>query len=239
MAMLVEAPAAVEDALASLLDHTDPVVRRRALATYAKRLYHPFLLHEPELREFGDALLAGESAAGLLEGARNQIATAAWLCGPAMGGGGCPKLAGCATTAPATSARALTVPARLPALLASCLALPCSAVWAYDDVALAATPFSRECHGGALIVRSLHAMPAALAELEHVRSQTGACCCVFVAAVRQRTRTPFAMSICWPHMLDVEKFHSSATHKQPISAFPQFPACPAPALPLPLQACLG
>jgi acetyl-CoA carboxylase/biotin carboxylase 1 len=63
MAMLVEAPAAVEDALASLLDHTDPVVRRRALATYAKRLYHPFLLHEPELREFGDALLAGESAA--------------------------------------------------------------------------------------------------------------------------------------------------------------------------------
>ena len=27
MAMLVEAPAAVEDALASLLDHTDPVVQ--------------------------------------------------------------------------------------------------------------------------------------------------------------------------------------------------------------------
>ena len=60
MAMLVEAPAAVEDALASLLDHTDPVVRRRALATYAKRLYYPFLLHDPELREFGDAMLAGE-----------------------------------------------------------------------------------------------------------------------------------------------------------------------------------
>jgi acetyl-CoA carboxylase/biotin carboxylase 1 len=49
MAMLVEAPAAVEDALASLIDHTDSAVGRRALATYIKRIYYPFLLHEPAL----------------------------------------------------------------------------------------------------------------------------------------------------------------------------------------------
>jgi acetyl-CoA carboxylase/biotin carboxylase 1 len=49
MAMLVEAPAAVEDALASLLDDDDEVVRQRALITYIKRIYFPFLLHEPAL----------------------------------------------------------------------------------------------------------------------------------------------------------------------------------------------
>ncbi|KAL4426359.1 hypothetical protein ABPG77_004653 [Micractinium sp. CCAP 211/92] len=106
MAMLVEAPAAVEDALASLLDHANPLVQRRALATYARRLYYPFLLHEPQLQA--------------VEG--------------------------------------------LGALVA---------VWAYADAALAATPLSRECHGGALVVRCLHDLPAALAELERVRAQTG------------------------------------------------------------------
>lgn len=62
MAMLVEAPAAVEDALASLLDHANPLVQRRALATYARRLYYPFLLHEPQLQpvEGLGALVAGE-----------------------------------------------------------------------------------------------------------------------------------------------------------------------------------
>lgn len=65
MAMLVEAPAAVEDALASLLDHADPTVQRRALATYARRLYYPFLLHEPQLQavERLGALVAGERSA--------------------------------------------------------------------------------------------------------------------------------------------------------------------------------
>ncbi|EFN59405.1 hypothetical protein CHLNCDRAFT_56737 [Chlorella variabilis] len=106
MSMLVEAPAAVEDALASLLDHTDLLVQRRALATYVRRLYYPFLLHEPELA-------AAEAPQALV------------------------------------------------------------AVWAYDDAAVAATPFSRECHGGALIVRCLHDIPAALAHLERVRAQTG------------------------------------------------------------------
>jgi hypothetical protein len=111
MAMLVEAPAAVEDALASLLDHTDPVVRRRALATYAKRLYHPFLLHEPELREVGDALLAGQSAACLRPGVRLHSITV--LCEPS----GRQWLHRIGTAC--ASAPALTVPARLPALPAS------------------------------------------------------------------------------------------------------------------------
>ena len=64
--MLVEAPAAVEDALASLLDHTDLLVQRRALATYVRRLYYPFLLHEPELAaaEAPQALVAGGGGGG-------------------------------------------------------------------------------------------------------------------------------------------------------------------------------
>lgn len=50
MTMLVEAPAAVEDALAScLLDHSNDIVRQRALTTYVRRIYFPFLLHEPFL----------------------------------------------------------------------------------------------------------------------------------------------------------------------------------------------
>lgn len=50
IAMLVEAPAAVEDALASfLLDTNDVVVRQRTLLTYIKRIYYPFLLHEPRI----------------------------------------------------------------------------------------------------------------------------------------------------------------------------------------------
>ena len=50
MSMLVEAPAAVEDALASLLfDVGDIHVRQRAIITYIKRLYFPFLLHEPTI----------------------------------------------------------------------------------------------------------------------------------------------------------------------------------------------
>ena len=124
-------------------------------------------------------------------------------------------------------------PPPCPARFLPRLALPCSAVWAYDDVALAATPFSRECHGGALIVRSLHDMPAALAELEHVRSQTGACCCVFVAAVRQLTRTPFAMSICWPHMLPRISESSIALQPTCSQSLHFLNSLPAPPLPCP------
>lgn len=51
--------------------------------------------------------------------------------------------------------------------------LPRLAVWAYNDAAVAATPFSRECSGGALVVSCLHDIPAALAHLERVREQTG------------------------------------------------------------------
>ncbi|PRW58200.1 acetyl- carboxylase 1-like isoform A [Chlorella sorokiniana] len=105
MAMLVEAPAAVEDALASLLDHPEPLVQRRALATYIRRLYYPYLLHEPEVQALAGGALA--------------------------------------------------------------------AVWAFNDATVAATPFARECTGGALVVRCLHDLPAALTQLEQLRSQTG------------------------------------------------------------------
>lgn len=51
---LVAAPAAVEDALASLIvDHGDRLLQSRALLTYVKRIYHPFLLREPVLQVSG------------------------------------------------------------------------------------------------------------------------------------------------------------------------------------------
>ncbi|KAK2079983.1 hypothetical protein QBZ16_002378 [Prototheca wickerhamii] len=53
MAMLVEAPAAVDDALATLLDHPDPVLQRRALSTYVRRIYFPGVLHEPQVVGLG------------------------------------------------------------------------------------------------------------------------------------------------------------------------------------------
>lgn len=59
LAMLVEAPAAVEDALASvLLDTTDAVVQHRALLTYIRRIYYPLLLHEPQLSTASDGTVA-------------------------------------------------------------------------------------------------------------------------------------------------------------------------------------
>ena len=47
------------------------------------------------------------------------------------------------------------------------------AVWAFNDATVAATPLARECTGGALVVRCLHDVSAALAQLEQLRSQTG------------------------------------------------------------------
>jgi len=48
--LLVEAPAAVDDALASLLDSADATLQSRALSTYIQRVYYPFLTKAPELR---------------------------------------------------------------------------------------------------------------------------------------------------------------------------------------------
>ncbi|KAL4859471.1 Acetyl-CoA carboxylase 1 [Chlorella vulgaris] len=138
MLMLVEAPAAVEDALASLLDHPDPLVQRRALTTYIRRLYYPLLLHEPQLAAEGQPAAAAAAAA---EGQAVEGEGAGQGQGQGQG-----QQAG-------------------PGSLV--------AVWAYDDAAVAATPFSRECHGGAVLVRCLHDLPAALAQLERVRAQTG------------------------------------------------------------------
>jgi hypothetical protein len=50
---LVAAPAAVEEALASLIvDNQDKyhALQYRALVTYVKRVYHPFLMCEPQVR---------------------------------------------------------------------------------------------------------------------------------------------------------------------------------------------
>jgi len=48
--MLVMAPAAVEDAIASLLlDTKEEVLASRALTTYVKRMYHPHVLVEPQV----------------------------------------------------------------------------------------------------------------------------------------------------------------------------------------------
>lgn len=50
---LVAAPAAVEEALASLIvDNQDRyhALQYRALVTYIKRVYHPFLMCEPQVR---------------------------------------------------------------------------------------------------------------------------------------------------------------------------------------------
>ena len=110
IAMLVEAPAAVEDALASLLGDSDEVVRYRALLTYIKRIYFPFLLHEPALE-----------TASVVPGGSTLL----------------------------------------------------TAIWAYSDATAAGTPHPKECLGGAVLVPSLAALPAALKNLERARAKTG------------------------------------------------------------------
>lgn len=56
---LVAAPAAVEEALASLIvDHQDRALQYRALLTYVKRVYHPFLLREPQVNTHGSIMTA-------------------------------------------------------------------------------------------------------------------------------------------------------------------------------------
>lgn len=58
---LVAAPAAVEEALASLIvDNQDKyhALQYRALVTYVKRVYHPFLMCEPQVNQAGAMLTA-------------------------------------------------------------------------------------------------------------------------------------------------------------------------------------
>lgn len=58
ISMLVEAPAAVEDALAALLlDNNDSLVAQRALKTYIKRLYHPYTILDPQLDQTKNGLM--------------------------------------------------------------------------------------------------------------------------------------------------------------------------------------
>ena len=48
MDLLVTVPAAIEEALASLmLDPSDPALQTRAALTYVRRLYHPYLIRQP------------------------------------------------------------------------------------------------------------------------------------------------------------------------------------------------
>jgi acetyl-CoA carboxylase/biotin carboxylase 1 len=59
ISMLVEAPAAVEDALALLLlDDQELEISQKALRTYIKRLYHPYMLVEPQLDQNESMMLA-------------------------------------------------------------------------------------------------------------------------------------------------------------------------------------
>ena len=59
MATLVNAQAAVEDPLASLLDHTDSDIQWRAVETYIKRIYSPYLLESSlKLQSAGTSILA-------------------------------------------------------------------------------------------------------------------------------------------------------------------------------------
>ena len=98
MSMLVEAPAAVEDALASLLDDADPLVQRRALATYVRRLYYPFLLHDPQLAAVAEGP-AKALAAGGLGGGWRAVGGGRWTVGGgrwAVGGEGVALLRGAA-----------------------------------------------------------------------------------------------------------------------------------------------
>ncbi|KAK9805253.1 hypothetical protein WJX72_008860 [[Myrmecia] bisecta] len=56
--LLVEAPAAVEDALASILDTPEPNLQQRALLTYIKRIYYPFTTRDPTLQTVDGTLCA-------------------------------------------------------------------------------------------------------------------------------------------------------------------------------------
>ena len=59
MRTLVEAQAAVEDPLASLLDHPDNDIQWRAVETYIKRIYSPYLLgNSLKLQPAGNSILA-------------------------------------------------------------------------------------------------------------------------------------------------------------------------------------
>ena len=64
--LLVDAPAAVDDALASLLDSRDATLASRALSTYVKRVYHPLVTRGPEL------------AGGAAHGDASTLMTAVW-----------------------------------------------------------------------------------------------------------------------------------------------------------------
>ena len=56
--MLVEAPAAVDDALASLMLLTDPQIQRRAMSAYIQRVHYPFMVSEPQMMDIGNHCLA-------------------------------------------------------------------------------------------------------------------------------------------------------------------------------------
>ena len=87
MDLLVTVPAAVEDALASLmLDPSNPTLQQRGAITYIRRLYHPYLLGLPSFA-FSAAVVGNQPSAAAhgsgSGGTANQddglIATSMWL----------------------------------------------------------------------------------------------------------------------------------------------------------------
>lgn len=134
--LLVEAPAAVEDALASLLDSRDATLAVRALTTYVKRVYHPFLLQDP--------FVVGGPTAGPT-GPGGSGAGAA----PSLDVGASPDELG----GPA-------VPTSPPPAAAAPLL---AAAWVHEHPSLEATPAARAAVGAAVVVGGLDQLASAVA----------------------------------------------------------------------------
>ena len=83
MELLVSVPAAVEDALASLmLDPSDPTLQHRGAITYIRRLYHPYLLGNPTftlLSGVAKPLIRAGDAAETASSVDGIIAASTWL----------------------------------------------------------------------------------------------------------------------------------------------------------------
>jgi len=153
--LLVEAPAAVEDALASLLDSRDATLAVRALTTYVKRVYHPFLLQDPFVIGGAGGLGGGGGASG--GGGSGGVGAPAGSASPPPsglvvddaladggGGGARPGSAGAPTSPPPAAA-------------------PLAAAWVHEHPGLEATPAARAAVSAAAVVGGLDALASAVA----------------------------------------------------------------------------
>jgi hypothetical protein len=151
---LVAAPAAVEEALASLIvDHQDPALQYRALLTYIKRVYHPFLLREPQVGGCGVSQGAQEPAGG------------SW------GLGRVPTFMARMLTGSPPPALLLPPPPRQVSISAGGRVV---AAWIYDDPRLANTTASRHQVGAFLVIPSLADLADSLPAVSNAMASLGA-----------------------------------------------------------------